>query len=317
MIGRIGYGFAAIMRKVRFSIAATIAALALALFAAVAEGGSKTGKLGSCANQYEFFAQGTGSVKDFRAALLCLINEARASQKLPPLKRSAQLERVAQAQSNTFARTGSGSHGNSLTDIATRFIKVGYHPAAYDEAFDDLSEGATPYRFLSHMLGHASIPCSEIFDPRFRDVGIGATVAGVGIDTLALEFGLRAGRRQPSTNARPSETCPHQTPAPIVSGMPVVGTVAPTANGSTVSLGLHCTARLSCVLTSTLTLPDAQASADSGSVTIPAGATRTITYTFTQGAVAAELAAPNPNVSLSIDVTAPVPYAGTISGPLT
>ena len=305
------------MNKIRFSIAATVTVLALGLFAAVAQGGSKTGKLGTCANQYEFFAHGTGSVKDFRAALLCLINEARASQKLPPLRRSAQLERVAQAQSNTFARTGSGSHGSSLSDIATRFIKAGYHPAAYDEAFDDLSEGATPYLFLSHMLGHASIPCSEIFDPRFRDVGIGATVAGVGIDTLALEFGLRAGQRQPSTNERPSETCPHQTPAPIVSGMPVVGTVAPTANGSTVSLGLHCTARLSCVLTSTLTLPDAKASADSGTLTIPAGSTKTITYTFTQGAVAAELAAPDPNVSLSINVTAPVPYTGTISGPLT
>ena len=36
-------------------------------------------------------------------------------------------------------------------------MKVGYHPAAYDEAFDDLGEGATPYLFLSHMLGEASI----------------------------------------------------------------------------------------------------------------------------------------------------------------
>jgi cysteine-rich secretory family protein len=201
-------------------------------------------------------------VTDFRAALLCLINEARASQKLPPLERSAQLERVAQAQSNTFARTGSGSHGSSLSDIAARFIRGG-----------DRHSGAR----------------------------------------------VQAARRQrqPSGNARPSETRPHKVPTPIVSGMPVVGTVAPSANGSTVSLGLRCTGRLSCVLTSTLTLPDAHASADSGSVTIPAGAARTITYTYTQSAVTAERAAPDPNVSLSIDVTAPVPYAGTISGPLT
>ena len=190
------------MIKVRFSIAAALAALALAIFAAVAEGGGRISKLGSCANAYEFFAHGTGSVTDFRAALLCLINEARASQKLPPLKRSAQLERVGQAQSNTFARTGSGSHGSSLSDIAARFIKVGYHPAAYDEAFDDLAEGATPYLFLSHMLGHASIPCSEIFDPRFRDVGIGATVASAGIDTLALEFAT-ARRTTAAVHQRP------------------------------------------------------------------------------------------------------------------
>ena len=123
------------MSRLRFSIAAAVAALGLALFAEVAEGGGRIGKLGSCANSYEFFAHGTGSVKDFRAALLCLINEARATQKLPALKRSARLERVAQAQSNTFARTGSASHGSSLSDIAARFVKVGYHPAAYDEAF--------------------------------------------------------------------------------------------------------------------------------------------------------------------------------------
>jgi uncharacterized protein YkwD len=305
------------MNQLRLSIATAVAALALGLFATAAEGGARTGKLGTCANSYEFFAHGTGSVKDFRAALLCLISEARASQKLPALKRSAQLERVAQAQSNKFARTGSGSHGTSLSDIAARFVKVGYHPAAYDEAFDDLSEGATPYLFLSHMLAKASIPCSEIFDPRFRDIGIGATVAAAGVDTLALEFGLRAGRRQPSNNTRPSETCPHKTPAPIVSGMPVVpASPPPAANGSSVTLGLRCTARVPCVLTSTLMLPDAQSSADGGSVTIPAGASKTITYTFSETAVATELAAANPSVSLSLDVTAPAPYAGTISGPL-
>jgi len=305
------------MGKLRLSIAAVVSVLALALFATVAEGGGRVGKLSLCANSYEFFAHGTGSVKDFRAALLCLINEARATQKLPALKRSAQLERVAQAQSDTFARTGSASHGSSLSDIAKRFVKVGYHPAAYDEAFDVLDEGATPYLFLSHMLSHASIPCSEIFDPRFRDVGIGTTVAAAGFDTLALEFGLRAGKHQPSTNARPSQTCPHTPPAPIVTGMPVVpARPAPSANGSTVSLGLHCAAHVACVLTSTLTLPDSHASADSGSVTIPAGVSRTVTYTFSAAAVAAELAARGPSVSLALDVTAPVAYSGTISGPL-
>ena len=144
------------MSRLRLGVVAALAVLGLAAFAAVAEGGGRISKLGSCANNYEFFAHGTGSVKDFRAALLCLINEARATQKLPALRRSAKLERVAQAQSNTFARTGSASHGNSLSDIAARFVKVGYHPGAYDEAFDFLGEGATPYQFLSHMLSHAT-----------------------------------------------------------------------------------------------------------------------------------------------------------------
>jgi len=68
--------------------------------------------------------------------------------------------------------------------------------------------------------------------------------------------------------------------------------------------------------TLTLSIPDAGASADSGTVTIPAGATRTISYTFAGNAVSAEQSSPNPHVSLRIKVTAPVPYSGTISGPL-
>jgi uncharacterized protein YkwD len=306
------------MKKLlRFSAVASVG-LALTVFAAVAHGGAKIRKLGTCANSYQFFAHGTGSVSDFRASLLCLINEARKSEHLPVLKRSAQLERVAQAQSNKFARTGSASHGKSLSDIAARFVKVGYHPAAYNEGFDVLEEGATPYLFLSSILSRAGVPCSEILDPRFRDLGIGATVAGAGVDTLALELGLRAGQRQPSTNTHAAASCPHKPPAPIVSGMPVVPAGgAPSAAGKTVSLKLRCAARVACTLTSTLSLPDAHASADSGTVTIPAGATKTISYTFSGNAVGAEQAAQYPGVSLRIKVTVPVPYTGTITGPLT
>jgi hypothetical protein len=100
--------------------------------------------------------------------------------------------------------------------------------------------------------------------------------------------------------------------------MPVVpGGSTPTAAGATVNLRLRCTARVACTLTSTLTLPDARASADSGTVKIAAGAVKTISYAFAPDVVNAELAAPSPSVSLSIKVTAPVPYSGTISGPLT
>jgi hypothetical protein len=70
-------------------------------------------------------------------------------------------------------------------------------------------------------------------------------------------------------------------------------------------------------MTSTLTLPHAHASADSGTVKIAAGATKSISYTFTADEVSAELAAADPSVALSMKVTAPVPYSGTITGPLT
>jgi hypothetical protein len=42
---------------------------------------------------------------------------------------------VAQAQSDKFQKSGSGSHGKTLAEIGKRFEKKGYKPAAYNEAF--------------------------------------------------------------------------------------------------------------------------------------------------------------------------------------
>ncbi|HEX4011907.1 MAG TPA: CAP domain-containing protein [Solirubrobacteraceae bacterium] len=304
------------MRRIQltFVVACLLASGALA---ASAQAGTRIGRLASCSNGYQFFGDGPGTVAGFRAGLLCLINEARQAEHLPPLKRSAQLERVAQAQSDKFARTGAASHGKSISDIAARFVKVGYHPAAYDEAFDVLTAGATPYGFVAHMLSKAGLPCSQILDPRFRDVGIGASVASAGFDTLAIELGLRSGQRQPSTRTGPASSCPHKPPAPLVTGPPIVPAGSgPAAHGSQVTLGVRCTAAAACVFTSTLTLPHAHASAAGGTVRVPAGRSSTITYTFTGSAVATELSSPEPSVSLAIAGTAPVPYAGTLTGPL-
>jgi uncharacterized protein YkwD len=290
---------------------------ALAVLAPSANAGSSIRKLSPCADAYAFYAPGADSLTEFRTGMLCLINEARGAEGLPSLKASKQLQGVAQAQSNKFMRTGAASHGSSLTDISKRFAKAGYHAAAYNEAFDDLGEGATPYLFLANMLDHNSIPCTEILDPRFREVGIGASTGSIGVDTLALEFGLRAGQRQPSTNTKPQQSCPHEIPQPLVSGQPVVpGAAAPKAAGDVVTLGLKCEARVACVLTSTLKLPDAHAEAESGTITIPSHKSATVSYTFSEGAVQSELAASEPNVTLDIDVTGPVPYTGTITGPL-
>jgi uncharacterized protein YkwD len=304
--------------RVRPIAGLTVAAASLAVFAPIAQGGSSIHKLSSCTDGYAFYAPGAGSLGEFRTGLLCLINEARGAEGLPALKPSAQLEKVAEAQSSKFLRTGGASHGASLSDISKRFAKVGYRAAAYNEAFDDLGEGATPYLFLAHMLDHDSIPCTEILDPRFREIGIGASTGSVGVDTLALEFGLRQGQSQPSTKTAPQDSCPHEIPPPVVTGMPVLpGQHAPTASGEVVTLRLKCAAREPCVLTSTLKLPDAHATAESGKVTIPAGKSQTISYTFAGEAVKAELAASEPQVTLDVDVTGPVAYTGTIGGPLT
>jgi uncharacterized protein YkwD len=304
--------------RLRRAALALMVGLAFATLAPAAWGGSSIKALPTCTDAYMIWAPGEGTVTRFRSALMCLINDARRAQHLPALSRSAQLETVGQGQSNTFARTGNGSHGSSITDITKRFAKAGYHAAAYDEAFDVVDPGATPYSFLAHMVDSRSIPCSEIFDPRWRDIGIGSNATGI-VDTLALEFGLRAGAHQPSTNTAASTSCPHRIPKPIVGETPPVqpGTALPVAASDTVTVALRCESAVACVLTGTLSLPDAHAkSRTPAAVTIPAHRTQTLTFTFTAAQVAAELAATEPNVSLSLTVTAPAEYTTTITGPL-
>jgi hypothetical protein len=274
----------------------------------------------TCPNSYVMLGPGAAAEKEFQATMLCLVNSVRKAEKLPALKLSKPLDEVATAQSDKFARTGSGSHGSSLTDIAKRFEAKGYRPAAYDEGFDDLPTGATPYWFVSHILSRRGLPCTQIFDPRFRDFGVAST--GVVskpsplpfIFTLAMEFGLRAGQHQPSSNTHVAGTCPHNIPAPVVTGLPVKFAATPAPSGGTVGIRLSCNATVPCTLTATMTLPDAKVSATTPSpVTIPAHKALTISVTFTPAQVHQELSSTMPIATLDEHNTAPLAYANRIS----
>src|SRR4051812_3424757 len=186
-------------------------ALVCALLAAVptAEGGGPIKKVATCDNAVTQYAPTTRT--QFRAAVLCLINSVRKSQHLPALKRNAKLETVAQSQSKT-----SGGHGKTLAEIGKRFEKKGYKPAAYNEAFSfiDAPELPTPYGFLMSMMSKKTVPCSEVLDPRFRDVGVGISpIFGGQSHNLTLEFGLKQGAKQPSNDYTKAASCPHKVPS--------------------------------------------------------------------------------------------------------
>lgn len=292
------------------------------LSAGSAFGGSSIRPAPSCPNAYVIMGPSAAAEKRFQTTMLCLINAVRKAEKLPTLTLAKPLGEVAQAQSDKFARTGNGSHGSSITDIAKRFVAKGYHPAAYDEGFDDLPTGATPYWFVSHILSKRGLPCTQVLDPRFRDFGVAST--GVVnnqisplpfIFTLAMEFGLRAGQHQPSSNTHPAATCPHSIAAPVVTGLPVRYASTPAPSGDMVGIGLRCQAKVPCTLTATMTLPDAgKASATTPSpVTIPAGGSATISFTFTAARVQQELASNNPIATVVEHNTAPVAYESKIS----
>ena len=304
------------------AVALLAVTLAMLAWAGSALGGSRIHSLSSCPHAYVIMGPSAAAEKQFQATMLCLVNAVRKAEKLPALKLAKPLDEVAQAQSDKFARTGGASHGSSITDIAKRFAAKGYHSAAYDEGFDDLPTGATPYWFVSHILSKRGLPCTQVLDPRFRDFGVAST--GVVnptsplpfIYTLAMEFGLRAGQHQPSSNTHAAASCPHNIPAPVVTGLPVKFASTPAPSGGTVGIALKCLAKVPCTLTATMTLPDATGdpSATTPSpVSIPAHKSLTISFTFTPAQVQQELKSNNQIATVVEHNTAPVAYDNKIS----
>jgi uncharacterized protein YkwD len=278
--------------------------------------GAPIAKAPVCENSYLYFMPPAPRAA-FRAALLCLLNGARKAQGLPALRRAGPLETVGQGQSDTFAATGSGSHGTSLTDITRRFAKKGYKAAAYNEGFAVLDAGASPYAFLADMVKRAGVPCTEIFDPRFRDVGIGVSTGGGGsVTTLALEFGRKVRTSQPSANTQAAATCGHKVPAPVASGPVVDGHGDPAAGPASVTATLACVAKAPCAFTATASLPDAKATSPAQQLTIPAGKTLDVVFPFDAAALTAARAAARPKVAIALKVSAPAQYADTLTAPL-
>jgi hypothetical protein len=152
------------------------------------------------------------------------------------------------------------------------------------------------------MVRHAGVPCTEILDPRLRDVGIGVSTGGGGsVNTLALELGRKAGTRPPSSNTKAAATCGRGDPA---------------SDATSVTATLACTARAACVLTAPASLPAAGAQAPAQPRTIPAGKAQAVTFTFDAAALAAARAAARPVVSIALKVSAPAQYADTLTAPL-
>jgi hypothetical protein len=298
--------------------AAVLVCLAL-LIPAAADAGAPIKKRPDCPHAYVFPFSNATPKADFRAGMLCLINAVRKSQHLPALKRDARLESVAQSQSDKFARTGSGSHGRTLAEIGKRFERKGYKPAAYNEAFAFVSAPGSPYGLLVAMMRQKSVPCSEILDPRFRDVGVGTSTDPAGFTTtLALEFGLKRDAKQPSNDYSKALSCPHKVPAPLLTAPPIDGAdPLPTASGDTVTAGLRCIGSRDCELTAELTLDHAKATSKlAAPVTIPAGQSVTVSFAFDPAAIQSELASQQPAVTLRFTVSKPEAYSDLLNGPL-
>jgi uncharacterized protein YkwD len=143
-----------------------------------------------------------------RSAVVCLINQERASYHLPPLVASPLLNRSAQGWTNVMVSSDQFTHG---TNFASRISAVGYD---WRMAGENIATGfATPrgvVRAWMASTGH----CENILDPNFRNVGTGISSRAVrgfatGAGTWTQDFALGMNESSPSSNFGPANGCPY------------------------------------------------------------------------------------------------------------
>ena len=143
-----------------------------------------------------------------RAAVVCLINDARTDHGLPRLHASPPLDHVAQRWTNLMVARGDVQDDPNL---GRRALTAGFSWSALGESTG--SGYATPRQIVSAWL--ASAPhCQVLLDPLYADVGSGVTRRAVpgfgpGGATWTEAFGLASGDQAPSANWGPSDGCPY------------------------------------------------------------------------------------------------------------
>ena len=142
-----------------------------------------------------------------RAAVVCLINKARAAHGLPRLRSSRKLNHAAQNWTEAMLASGTFSEG----DPGARVSAVGFNWSTVGE---NIATGfQTPRQAVSAWMasqGH----CENILDPVYTYVGTGVDPRPVrgfasGSATWTQDFGLPMGGRGPSSNWGPASHCPY------------------------------------------------------------------------------------------------------------
>jgi uncharacterized protein YkwD len=104
------------------------------------------------------------------AALLAVMNEARAANHVPPLHADTRLERAARAHSSAMLRSGSFSHGAvgaRIRHVGVKALRVGENLAW---GVGQMARARSIVRMWLASPAHRQ----NLLDPRFKLVGVGA-----------------------------------------------------------------------------------------------------------------------------------------------
>lgn len=134
-------------------------------------------------------------------ALLQLINKARTSRSLAPLRLQAALDESAYAHSREMLARDYFSHDSwNGTGFGTRLLRAGYSRSGWSSwaVGENIGWGrgtaSTPQAIFNAWMKSASHR-SAILTARWRDVGIGCATGSLGSVTGAVMYTVDFGRR--------------------------------------------------------------------------------------------------------------------------
>jgi uncharacterized protein YkwD len=128
--------------------------------------------------------------------LLKLLNAARAKEKLPALKVSPLLTKIARAHSANMAKQGKMAHVLDGKGPAERAKDAGYDYRKIGEnvAFsDDGDEGPTPLSEIQEMWMKSKAHRKNILEPKYREVGLAVVRTRKGKAYYTQLFGVLRG----------------------------------------------------------------------------------------------------------------------------
>lgn len=152
-------------------------------------------------HQGDFFARETAALRDLeavRSEMLARVNAARRSAGLPPLRRSPDLDRAAQAHARDLLTRGYYKHGSPEGSTPlSRASAAGYRA---DLISENLHQRTGPVEAVVDDWLRSPAHRRNLLDPGASDLGVGLAIGpGYGLDPSGYRviwvqsFGRRAG----------------------------------------------------------------------------------------------------------------------------
>ncbi|WP_354698103.1 sporulation protein [Paraconexibacter sp. AEG42_29] len=134
----------------------------------------------------------TGSATELRAAVVCLVNEARTARGLTPLASESRLQTAAQAHADDMRAKSYFAHQGVLgPGLGDRVTARGYDWSTVGE---NIAQGQrTPFEVVEAWLG-SSGHCKNILGA-FSDIGIGVNSGRYWVQDFGVQQGQRAGTK--------------------------------------------------------------------------------------------------------------------------